>query len=123
MAIDHFGLVLSGAEGLEKKLQGMNDVRWAAVVKKSATQMFNRAKGTDPHSGGTPKDSGEMRKTVKKLEDGIAYTVEYAPHVEYGHRTVDGGYVQGQRFALANLTIQRPIYQGDLLEAIRKEMQ
>ena len=123
MAIDHFRLVLSGAEGLEKKLQGMNDIRWAAVVKKSATQMFNRAKGTDPHSGGTPVDTREMRKSLKKLEDGIAYTVEYAPHVEYGHRTVDGGYVQGQRFALANLTIQRPIYQGALLEAIRKEMQ
>lgn len=87
MAIDHFRLVLSGSEGLEKKLQAMNDIRWAAVVKKSATQMFNRAKGTDPHSGGTPKDSGEMRKTVKKLEDGIAYTVEYALRICDAYKT------------------------------------
>lgn len=123
MAINHFKLVLSGAEDLEKKLQGMNNIRWAAIVKKSATEMFNRAKGTDPHSGGTPVDTGEMRKSVKKLEDGIAYTVEYAPHVEYGHRTIDDGYVQGQRFALANLTIQRPIYRNDLIEAIGKEIQ
>lgn len=118
-----YGLTLEGSERLEKKLQNMNNIRWGGIVKKNATQMFNRSKGTSPSQGGTPVDTGELRKSVVKLGDGIAYTAEYAPHVEYGHRKINGGYVSGQRFALANLTIQRPIYQRDLIEAIRKEMQ
>lgn len=122
MADKTFGMSISGMEGLEKTLAGMNSIRWTAIVKKNVTEMFNRAKGTNPQEGGTPVDTGELRKSVRKLEDGITYSAEYAPHVNYGHRTVNGGYVQGQHFATNNLVIQRPIYTGDLINAIRKEM-
>ena len=122
MAGKTFSISIDGMEGLEKTLAGMNSIRWMAIVKKSVTEMFNRAKGTNPQEGGTPFDTGELRKSVRKLEDGIAYTAEYAPHVNYGHRTRNGGYVTGQYFATNNLIIQRPIYTGDLLNAIRKEM-
>lgn len=122
MADKTFGMSISGMEGLEKTLAVMNSIRWTAIVKKNVTEMFNRAKGTNPQEGGTPVDTGELRKSVRKLEDGIAYSAEYAPHVNYGHRTVNGGYVQGQHFATNNLVIQRPIYTGDLINAIRKEM-
>lgn len=122
MAGKTFSISIDGMEGLEKTLAGMNGIRWMAIVKKSVTEMFNRAKGTNPQEGGTPFDTGELRKSVRKLEDGIAYTAEYAPHVNYGHRTRNGGYVTGQYFATNNLIIQRPIYTGDLINAIRKEM-
>ena len=122
MAGKTFSISIDGKEGLEKTLAGMNSIRWMAIVKKSVTEMFNRAKGTNPQEGGTPFDTGELRKSVRKLEDGIAYTAEYAPHVNYGHRTRNGGYVTGQYFATNNLIIQRPIYTGDLINAIRKEM-
>lgn len=122
MAGKTFSISIAGMEGLEKTLAGMNSIRWTAVVKKSVTEMFNRAKGTNPQEGGTPVDTGELRKSVRKLEDGIAYSAEYAPYVNYGHRTRNGGYVPGQHFATNNLIIQRPIYTGDLINAIRKEM-
>ena len=122
MAGKTFSISIDGMEGLEKTLAGMNSIRWMAIVKKSVTEMFNRAKGTNPQEGGTPFDTGELRKSVRKLEDGIAYTAEYAPHVNYGHRTRNSGYVTGQYFATNNLIIQRPIYTGDLINAIRKEM-
>lgn len=117
-----FSINISGMEELEKTLAGMNSIRWTAIVKKSVTEMFNRAKGTNPQEGGTPVDTGELRKSVRKLEDGVAYSAEYAPHVNYGHRTKNGGYVRGQQFATNNLIIQRPIYTADLINAIRKEM-
>lgn len=49
------------------------------------------------------------------------YEKEDAPHVEYGHRTVDGGWVPGQRFLKKNVDTQAFIYYQDLLNAIRKE--
>ena len=50
----------------------------------------------------------------------MGYTRVYAPHVEYGHRTIDGGFVEGQRFLQRNVEIQQPIYHRDLLDAIKK---
>ena len=47
-------------------------------------------------------------------------TRSYAPHVEYGHRTVNGGYVQGQRFLKRNVDTQRPIFKQDLIDQLKK---
>ena len=119
-----FNMRLEGVDKLENKLNEMNSIKWKTIVKKNVTQMFNRAQGTNPQEGGTPVDSGELRHSLARIEDGIAYSKEYAPHVEYGHRVVvngeQKGYVQGQHFAMNNLTIQRPIYTGDLIKAIKE---
>ena len=91
--------------------------------------MFDRAKGTNPAQGGTPvakntkwHKGGQMRNTIEYLPEtaGIGYTVEYAPHVNFGHRTINGGYVQGQRFLDHNVEIQSSTYRQDLLNAIKK---
>ena len=50
----------------------------------------------------------------------VGYTKEYAPHVEYGHRTRNGGFVQGQHFLKNNVDAQMPIYYKDLKEALKK---
>lgn len=126
---------IEGIDGLEKTLNGMSSIRWTSIVKKNVTEMFNRAKGTNPSEGGTPVSSektrpggphGELRQSVKKIEDGISWTKDYAAHVNYGHRVVvhgkQKGYIPGQHYATNNLIIQRPIYTADLLNAIRKEM-
>ena len=107
-----------GALELEKKLAGLNAIRLEAVVRKQVVQMLNRAR----QPGGTPVDTGELRKSSgASPSDGImGYTAEYAPHVEYGHRTASGGYVPGQHFLQANVEAQRPIYKEDLINAIRK---
>ena len=104
---------------LEQELERLNAIRWDAIREKQVTEMLNRARA----SGGTPVDTGELRESlvVNPNEMTMGYTAEYAPHVEYGHRTVNGGFVQGQRFLQANVEAQREIYREDVLKAIRKE--
>lgn len=74
-------------------------------------------------------DSREKARAIKKIvaefdQQGVShpmgYIKEYAPHVEYGHRTINGGWVPGQRFLKANADAQALIYYQDLLKAIKK---
>lgn len=116
---------IKGMEKLEKELQRLNHIRFDAVVQLQANEMVDRATATkNPASGGTPYDTGEMMQSVNKYGKGadseVGYTKEYAPHVEYGHRTIDGGWVEGQHFLQNNVDIQRPIYRQDLINAIKK---
>ena len=78
-------------DGLAKELDRLSHLRFEAVVLKNMTQIYNRGK-----SGGTPVDTGELRISLTQTGDTVGYTKDYAPHVEYGHRTRGGGYVQGQ---------------------------
>lgn len=121
-----FKIALEGAEELENRLNQLNSVRWEAVRKKQTAQMLNRAR----QSGGTPVSTektrpkgphGELRQSSSSSGEEVGYTKEYGPHVEYGHRTVNGGFVPGQRFLQRNVETQRKIYKKDLLDAIRKE--
>lgn len=116
---------IDGIPALEKELQRLNSIQFDAVEKKQLTQMLNRAR----QPGGTPVSTeetrpggphGELRLSSSTTEDEIGYTREYAPHVEYGHRTINGGFVQGQHFLQNNVDIQRPIYRQDLQKAIKK---
>ena len=100
---------------LANKLRSMNEIRFNAVIKKNVTQMLNTAR-----NGGTPVDTGDLRNSSSTFGDDMGYIAEYAPHVEYGHRTVDGGWVPGQHFLQANADTQRLIYYQDLMDAIRK---
>lgn len=112
-----FKITLDGMEELEAELQRLNSVRFDAVKKKQAVQLLNRAR----QPGGTPVDSGELRQSSSATKDEMGYIAEYAPHVEYGHRTINGGYVSGQHFLQKNVDRQKPIYKEDLLKAIEKE--
>ena len=100
---------------LANKLRSMNEIRFNAVIKKNVTQMLNTAR-----NGGTPVDTGDLRNSSSTFGDEMGYIAEYAPHVECGHRTVDGGWVPGQHFLQANADTQRLIYYQDLMDAIRK---
>ena len=119
-------LSIAGIPALEKELQRLNSMRFDAVEKKQLTQMLNRAR----QSGGTPVSTeetrpggphGELRQSSSMSDHEVGYTKEYAPHVEYGHRTRDGGFVPGQYYLQRNVDTQRPIYQEDLRKAIGKE--
>ena len=73
-------------------------------------QIYDRGKS----EGGTPVDTGELKGSLSQSGDEVGYTKDYAPHVEFGHRTRGGGFVQGQRFLKANVDRQRPIFIEDL---------
>ena len=116
---------IKGLEKLEAEIARMNNIRWEAVRKKQLTQILNRAR----QPGGTPVSTeetrpggphGELRQSSSVSEDEMGYTKEYAPHVEYGHRTSDGGWVEGQHFLQNNVDIQRPIYRQYLINEIKK---
>ena len=109
-----------GDDILLKKLKEASEIKYEAVCNKNLTQIFNRAEKM------TPVDSGELRlsRGITPATSGIdgefGYVKEYAPHVEFGHRTRNGGYVPGQRFLEGNTELQRPILHSDLEVAIRR---
>lgn len=115
----NYRLNLDGVENLQDELNRLGSIRLEAIQKKQLTDLLDRARAP----GGTPVDTGELRESlvVNPNEMTMGYTAAYAPHVEYGHRTVNGGFVQGQRFLQANVEAQREIYREDVLKAIRKE--
>ncbi|WP_322152993.1 hypothetical protein [Paratractidigestivibacter sp.] len=110
------GLIFRDVNDLAGKLSRLSHVRFEAVIMKNMAQIYNRGKA----DGGTPVDTGELRLSLGHSGDTVGYTKSYAPHVEYGHRTVNGGYVQGQRFLQRNVKQQEPIYRQDLIDQLKK---
>lgn len=105
----------SDIQKLELALKKKSLVNFMAVGKKSLTQLLNRAR-----KGGTPEDTRELVKSSGSNDKAMGYTKEYAPHVEYGHRTLTGGFVRGQHYLKSNVEIQSKIYEQDLREVLKK---
>lgn len=106
---------------LEKKLLDLSAIRLDAVLKKNITEIYNRAINVP---GGTPFKSGYLKSTASAnmQEWEFGYSAEYAPHVEYGHRTRGGGFVTGKYYLKKNVDTQRPTLSEDLQKAIEKEL-
>lgn len=112
-----------GYPELMKKLKAMNAIRLEAVIKKQVTQMYQRAANHGANGGGTPYDTGELMQSRYQKKDEFGYTKEYAPHVEYGHRTRGGGgFVPGQYYLRSNVQAQEPIFKEDLIREIQEAM-
>ena len=114
---------LQDVNGLAKKLIELSALSFDAVLTKTLTQMFNRAKA-EPY---TPIKTGELMKSrrvdpAKDFQGSFGYVEEYAPHVEFGHRTLGGGYVEGQYFLKKHWDLQKKIYEEDLREQVRKAL-
>lgn len=110
--------------GAFKKLQDMGGIKDLCV--RQAQQMEERGKAALGTPGATPRKTGDLRKSLMtdtQMPDGAAvgYTMEYAPHVEYGHRTRGGGgYVEGQHFLEANMKEQAPIFERETKEYLQR---
>ena len=125
---------ITGAAELAAALSRLSKATFQDVATKSIGEMYSRAKkgytgGQVPAGGGSPVSTeltrphgphGELKSSVRFEKDTMGYTKEYAPHVEYGHRTKGGGFVPGQHFLKDNVDAQAPIYKEDLIDAIRK---
>lgn len=112
-----------GTGPLMTALQRKSMADYKKVERKNILEMRNRAVSTDrPSSGGTPIDSSELRlsASVNAAGDTFGYTKDYAPHVEFGHRTAWGGYVPGQYYLRTNVKLQQPIFRKDLVDEMRK---
>lgn len=122
MSYDLVTVEWEGVDQLAAALKRGNKVKLDAVLTKNLTEMHNRAK-----NGGTPVDTGELRQSagITRPDSGngtgeMGYTKEYGPHVEFGHRTKNGGWVPGQHFLKKNLETQMPVFKADLEETVRK---
>ncbi|RVU97060.1 HK97 gp10 family phage protein [Coriobacteriales bacterium OH1046] len=110
------GFRIVDEDGLAAELHRLSHLRFDAVILKNMAQIYNRGKA----DGGTPVDTGELRLSLSHEGDTVGYAKSYAPHVEYGHRLVGGGYVEGQRFLKRNVDAQRPIFAEDLRRQLRR---
>lgn len=117
-------ITVDGCEELASALKKMSEIRFHAAAMKSAQSIYER--GVKP--GGTPVDTGELRQSlVSPHEEGegravVGYLKHYAPHVEFGHRTRGGGYVQGQHFLQRNVEQEREAFKKRLKEELDKLM-
>lgn len=112
-----------GIETLAKELERKSETDYRKVEAKNLLEMRNRAvTSKSPSNGGTPVDTSELRQSASvNLNNGVfGYTKDYAPHVEFGHRTADGGYVPGQYYLQANVNIQQPIFRQDLIQKMKE---
>ncbi|MBU5594914.1 hypothetical protein KQI76_07030 [Amphibacillus sp. MSJ-3] len=110
-----------GVEDLANALRKKSETDYRKVERKNILEMRNRAvSSSNPSSGGTPVDTSELRLSASVGGDVFGYTKDYAPHVEFGHRLVGGGYVGGQYYLRSNVNIQQPIFKQDLITEMRK---
>lgn len=105
-----------GVKALEKKLMQKSATDFLSVAKVNARAIYSRSQ----RAGGTPVDSNELRRSARVIGDEMGYGAPHAPHVEYGHRTVAGGYVQGQYYLKRNVDSQRSLYKEDLRNKLRE---
>lgn len=109
-------ITFDGLERLEEKLLQKSREDFVDVAEKSARDIYTRSQ----RSGGTPVDTAQLRLSAQYRGDEVGYGVHYAPHVEYGHRLANGGYVPGQYYLKRNVDTQRPIYKQDLIDKLRE---
>ena len=114
-------LELKGTDKLVAILKRKSDIELDHIVLDNLMEMKERGQAShDPSQGGTPYDSGDMLDTMMVAEPEVGYTTDYSPHVEYGHRTNGGGYVEGQHFLAKNLELQQPIFRQALIDEIKR---
>lgn len=125
-------ITLQGDRQLAAALRRLSQADFDKVVQDNMRQIYNRGK-----RGGTPV--GETHNLINSLsftpdggESEVGYTVEYAPHVEYGHRQTPGrfvkklgkrlvaSYVPGQHYLAANVSAQGPKLHSALKRELRR---
>lgn len=115
---------LEGIEDIVAVMERLRELDLTPVFSKQIGDMWNRSNGTNAASGGTPYDTGDLKKSrfkkVNAKEGVFGYNIDYAPHVEFGHRTRNGGYVPGQYFLRSNLEAQKKIYKSDVEKVVSK---
>lgn len=122
-----------GIRELETALQRKSETDFDKVVNKNLTEMRDRGVSASVAGGGTPVDTSALRRdlSVSASSGEVGYMLDYAPHVEYGHRQNVGQfvpvlkrrlvkpYIEGQYFLKRNKDIQAGIYKSDLERVLK----
>lgn len=113
---------LVGAEVLSKVLKecvNSSSDFIQIVTDTTADIMSDSQKNLNPHykTGGLSK-SGSFN--IKGLNGEVGYSVKYAPHVEYGHRTRGGGFVPGVKYLHNAVEKNREAHQKAVSGLVKK---
>ncbi|KAF0092175.1 MAG: hypothetical protein FD141_359 [Fusobacteria bacterium] len=111
-----------GAEKLKKVLENCvnSSNEFIAIVTDTTSDIMNDSqKNLNPHykTGGLSK-SGSFN--IKGLNGEVGYSVKYAPHVEYGHRTRGGGFVAGVKYLHNAVENNRDAHQKAVSDLVKK---
>lgn len=98
--------------GFQAELARLKNIDFERIAQDSLDEIYVRGASM------TPVDTGELRMSLGITTGEVGYTKEYAPHVEFGHRLTNGGYVEGQKYLGRNVEIQRPIFEADIRRAV-----
>lgn len=113
---------LEGAQALERLLRQKSEQDFVVVCKKTTTILRRQAAINTPvrkcREGGGLRRSLRAEIPAASRAGVVGYTREYAPHVEYGHRTVNGGWVNGQYFLKSAVDTART----DFIRLCREEL-
>lgn len=101
-----------GAEEIEQKLSELADVNWDDIQAKQGADMLERSDVI------TPYRTGNLRQSAYYGDGEFGYTADYAPDVNYGHRTKSGGYVEGRHFLEEIVNAQAEKYREDVLKEL-----
>lgn len=109
----------SGFESFLNKLENTDNIKSGVdkAIERSLTRMYNRASQIEF----TPIDTGELRnsRSRTRVENGsgeFSYNKEYAKYVEYGRRSKNGKFIQGQRYLYRNVERESKIFVNSIKE-------
>lgn len=115
----HFG----GFDIFEDRLKQVEDQgvrKMDMFVRQEAEVVLGRVKENTPTDTGRLKTGWKRSRAVQGKVD-IYNNVDYATHVEYGHRTPKGGFVKGRKMLHRGLLQASKSFEADC-EAIFKNI-
>ncbi|QEK11692.1 HK97 gp10 family phage protein [Crassaminicella thermophila] len=105
------GFRINGLDSFERALLETIKVKFPQEIEKELQRLALDLEGTIKRR--TPVDTGRLRGSfttgrVKKIGGEwyieVGTNVEYAEHIEYGHRTANGGFVPGIKMVEVSVT-------------------
>ena len=111
-------ITTSGFREALERLDRLSQMDVSQIINKQLKEIYDR--GQIPGTG-TPYDTGYLMRSMYMnpakpggKEGEIGYKADYAPYVEYGHRTRNGGWVEGQYYFTKNCQQQEWIFADDM---------
>ena len=107
-------VTFDGTDAFTAKVKQLSAADFRNAVHSTVKSIYNRGK----MPGGTPVRTGQLRQSLGVNGDEVGYGKEYAPAVEYGRRTANGGMRPGRYYLQANVNAERPLFKQRIKNAM-----
>lgn len=108
-------ITITGVEEVKNRLTDVARVEWDEIQEKQGAEMKQKSDAI------VPVDTGALRDSAYYEDGEFGYSVEYAPYVNYGHRTTSGGFVEGRHFLEEVVNEQEEKYRQAVLNNLRED--